>query len=187
MYGMVNNSLESMIREVYGDDVWLEVKRAAGVDVDVFINNDGYPDEMTFRLVVAAAERTLQSTDLLLREFGAYWVQKTARIGYGDILASCGRTLQEFLCNLPHLHTRVALLFPELSPPEFACTNIQPDSLRLIYRSSRQGLTYFVIGLIEGLGTMFNTTVSVSPIPEAHRPGYEEFDIRWTQRVGSIR
>jgi hypothetical protein len=72
-------------------------------------------------------------------------------------MATGGRTLREFLLNLPDLHTRVALIFPELRPPEFACSEVTANSLRLHYRSTREGLTPFVVGLVEGLGGMFQT------------------------------
>lgn len=56
MYGMVNKAVEEMVCRNHGEAVWEEVKRKAGVDVDVFMTNDGYPDDVTYRLVGAASE-----------------------------------------------------------------------------------------------------------------------------------
>lgn len=179
MYGMLTKALESMIREGHGEAMWLRIRAAAGVDVEVFVSNEPYPDDVTFRLAVAAAEALETPVAELLRAFGSFWVLKTARQGYGDMLAACGRTLPEFLTNLPSLHTRVGLIFPRLQPPEFQCVDVRPNSLRLLYRSSREGLTPFVVGLIEGLGVMFETPVTVTPVPEAHGPGRDEFLIEW--------
>ena len=180
MYGMVNKALQSMVIEAYGEDAWERIRTRAGVDVEVFISNEGYPDEVTFQLAGAASGVLEQPLDDLLRAFGSYWVLKTARQGYGELMSAGGRTLGEFLLNLPNLHTRVGLIFPHLKPPQFSCSDVQATSLRLHYRSTREGLTPFVVGLVEGLGEMFETRVSVTPVAEAHGPGEDEFLISWT-------
>jgi hypothetical protein len=61
-------------------------------------------------------------------------VSYTANEGYGDLLTLAGDTLPTFLQNLDHLHTRVGLMFPELKPSSFWCTNVGEDSLQLHYR-----------------------------------------------------
>ena len=47
MYGMVNRAVEEMVCRQYGDATWEQIKRAVGVEVDVFIGNEGYPDALT--------------------------------------------------------------------------------------------------------------------------------------------
>ncbi len=179
MYGMINKALQHMVVEAHGEEVWERIRTRAGVEVEVFISNEGYPDEITYQLAGAASEVLGAPVEDLLRAFGSYWVLKTARQGYGDLMAAGGRTLREFLLNLPDLHTRVALIFPELRPPEFSCSEVTANSLRLHYRSTREGLTPFVVGLVEGLGEMFQTPVAVVPVPEAHGPGRDEFLVSW--------
>ena len=56
MYGMVNKAVEEMVCMHHGEPVWERIKARAGVDVDVFMSNEGYPDEMTYKLVGAASE-----------------------------------------------------------------------------------------------------------------------------------
>jgi hypothetical protein len=48
MYGMVNKALEDMVVERFSEDAWERIKAEAGVDIDVFISNEGYPDEITY-------------------------------------------------------------------------------------------------------------------------------------------
>lgn len=179
MYGMVNKALQNMVLEAHGEEVWEQIRTRAGVDVEVFISNEGYPDEITYQLAGAASEVLQAPVEDLLRAFGSYWVLKTARQGYGELMAAGGRTLREFLLNLPNLHTRVCLIFPHLRPPEFSCSDVAANSLRLRYRSTRQGLTPFVVGLVEGLGEMFETPVVVTLVPGAHGPGRDEFLVSW--------
>jgi hypothetical protein len=56
MYGMVNKAVEDMVCTQFGESVWEDIKSCAGVDIDVFMSNEAYPDEMTFQLVSAASE-----------------------------------------------------------------------------------------------------------------------------------
>ena len=51
MYGMVNKAVEDMVCMQFGEPVWEDIKSCAGVDIDVFMSNEAYPDEMTFQLV----------------------------------------------------------------------------------------------------------------------------------------
>ncbi|RYU57400.1 heme NO-binding protein [Methylolobus aquaticus] len=162
MYGMVNKALEEMVCARLGDAVWEEIKTRAGVDVDVFVSNDPYPDEMSFGLVTAAAEVTGLPAQALLEDFGRHWILCTAREGYGELLDACGDTLPEFLSNLPSFHTRIAMIFPKLQPPIFECTDLTEHSVRLHYRTHRSGLTAFLVGLLHGLGARFDTELSVT-------------------------
>lgn len=163
MYGMVNKALESMVRHDHGEAVWDAIREKAGVDIEMFLSNEGYPDEVTYGLVGAASEVLRESPEEILKAFGRYWVLETARHGYGDMMTAAGRTLREFLINLPDFHTRVILIFPHLKPPHFYCTDIGETSLLLHYQSGRAGLEPFVVGLIEGLGEMFATPVRIEP------------------------
>jgi hypothetical protein len=180
MYGMVNRALEELITGEFGADSWESVKTAAGVEVDIFISGDGYPDEVTYSLVAAATRILGISAPELLRKFGVHWVTITARAHYADLLAAGGTSLPEFLVNLPQFHQRIGLLFPNLDPPEFRCSGVAEDSLRLHYFSQRKGLTHFVEGLILGLGVYFQAPVRVSIVAEKSAGAdHDEFLISW--------
>ena len=70
MYGMVNKAVEDMVCSMHGEAMWEKVKERAGVDVDVFISNEGYQDEMTYQLVGAASELSGTPPDQILEAFG---------------------------------------------------------------------------------------------------------------------
>lgn len=161
MYGLVNKALEDMVKNRFGQPEWNEVRRRAGVDIEVFVSNHGYSDDITYKIVDAVCERTKLPADQVLKDFGRHWILKTARDGYGELLASGGKSVPEFLRNLPNFHARVSLIFPHLEPPRFQCTNLTPNSLDLHYHSHREGLAPFVMGLIDGIGTMLETEVRV--------------------------
>jgi hypothetical protein len=161
---MVNNALESMVCKNHGEPTWEAVKAAAGIDIDVFISNRSYNDDITYQLVAAASKVLDAPASTLLEAFGEHWVLHTAVEGYGSLMQSAGKTLPEFLRNLPNLHSRVAMIFPELQPPHFHCTDITQTSIKLHYVSHRSGLEAFVVGLMHGLGKMFNTPVRVKQV-----------------------
>lgn len=161
MYGLVNRALEELVRTAHGDAMWEAIKERAGVDIEVFVRMDAYPDEITYRLVGAASEMLNQPPESLLKAFGEYWTLYTGREGYGDLLDAAGSSLQEVLVNLDDLHVRVGLMYPELKPPSFRCTDVTPEGLVLHYHSSRAGLAPMVIGLVEGLGKRFGKTLEI--------------------------
>ncbi len=160
MYGLVNKAVEDLVASNFGEDQWELVKSKAGVDVDVFISNEAYPDELTYRLVGAASEVLGLPAEEILVAFGEHWVLETASKSYGPMMKSGGSSLKEFLVNLPNFHTRVAMIYPNLAPPRFQCTDVTEDGLLLHYHSHRSGLTAFVTGLLQGLGKLYQTPCS---------------------------
>lgn len=180
MYGMVNKAVEEMVVTAHGEAAWLEVKRRAGVTEEIFISNEGYPDEITYRLVAAASEMTGTPPEKILHAFGEHWVLNTAQKGYGAMMASGGKTVGAFLANLPHFHDRVALIYPKLAPPRFEITDRTERSLRLHYLSHRPGLTAFMEGLLSGLGKMFDTPLQVTlEAAKAAGADHDIFLVQW--------
>lgn len=176
MYGLVNKGLGEMVQLEAGEAAWTEIRRRAGVDVSVFVTHQGYPDDVSVRLVVATAELLERSVERVLEDFGRHWILHTAR-AYGPIVEATGRTVPEFLCNLPNLHTRVSLSFPHLRPPEFRCRDVTSTGLVLEYRSGRSGFAPFVVGLLHGLAERFGTTIDVSF--RAIDEHFYEFFVSW--------
>ena len=182
MYGMVNRAIEEMVCLHHGDGMWEQIKATAGVGVDVFISNDAYPDEITYKLVESASTLLNVPAEEILIGFGEHWILHTAQEGYGGLIGAAGRRLPEFLGNLPDFHSRVSMIFPQLQPPRFQCSDITEDSLTLHYYSHRPGLAPFVVGLLRGLGEMFKTPVTVSQVAaKAEGVNHDVFNVNWTR------
>jgi hypothetical protein len=181
MYGMVNRAVEEMVIQYYDEATWEQIKTAAGVDVDMFISNEGYPDDLTYRLVAAAAQVLEMPAEDVLEAFGIYWILHTASEGYGDLMDAGGRSLGEFLRNLPGFHARISLLYPNLKPPTFRVTDLAPTSLHLHYFSSRPGLQPFVIGLVKGLAEKYTSSVHITTLRSRETGAdHEEFLVDWS-------
>lgn len=175
MYGLVNQAMEDLVVSKHGPEAWTRICRRAGVDVEVFISNDSYDDSITYRLAGAATEILGITLEDVLYAFGIHWVLKTASEHYGDLLDAHGANLAEFLDNLPNFHTRVKLIFPELQPPTFKCSDVRPGGLHLHYISHRHGLAPFVRGIVAGLAERYRTPVTVEQL--AHRAAGDDHDI----------
>ncbi len=182
MYGMVNRAIEDLITAAAGEAGWDEVCRRANFEAGGFVSNQPYPDALTYRLLLAAAEVTGRPVPDLLRALGDHWISRTAVEGYGHMLTSAGRTLPDFLKALPSLHARVELIFPGLQPPQFEVVSEAPGQLTLAYRTRRPGLEPFVEGLLAGLGRHFRVDLAVTRSGQpADGPEGERFLVTWSQ------
>jgi Haem-NO-binding len=162
MYGLVNKAIADMVVSRFGQETWNEIRQKAHVEVDTFLSMEGYPDDVTHRLVKAASAVLNLAPAQIMEAFGEFWVEYTAQEGYGEMLDMSGEDLPEFLQNLDNMHARVGVSFPKLKPPSFECNETEENTLSLEYRSEREGLAPMVVGLVKGLGTRFDTAVDVA-------------------------
>jgi hypothetical protein len=162
MYGLVNKAIQDMVCSRFGEQKWNEIKQKAEIDVDMFVSMEGYPDDVTHRLVKAASQVLELPAPAIMQAFGEFWVEYTSTEGYGEMMDMFGDTLPEFLDNLDNLHTRLGVSFPKLQPPSFETVELEDDTLNLQYYSHREGLAPMVVGLVKGLGKRFDTEVDIT-------------------------
>jgi len=161
MYGLVNASLMQLVVEQHGQPVWDRIASAAQFHDGTFNKMQSYPDSLTYDMVGFASAELRMTSDEFLRVLGAYWVPFTEQQGYGHLFEVAGPSLRDFLFSLDELHVRVGRSFLNLKPPSFRFEPAAANTLRMHYLSSRQGLCPFVIGLLEGLSTRFDTPLRV--------------------------
>ena len=180
MYGMVQLGLEKLVTEQHGAQTWFAITQAAGESDLVSISNQSYPDELTFKLVGAACEVLDTEPDVLLKEFGRFWVSTFAPEHYATLLDSAGSTLPEFLRSLNGLHARAGLIFQGYRPPRFEVIDHQDQALTLRYSSDREGLAPFVMGLLEGLGERFSIDIVIDQVRAKGKDGQDDiFALSW--------
>jgi hypothetical protein len=161
MYGLLNGALKEFVVSKYGPETWQTIGKTAAIDVTHFNKMEPYPDELTYRIVGAASAATGQSSDELLDLFGEFWVFYTAQQGYGPLFEIAGDSLRDFLASLDALHARVGRSFPKLQPPSFQFEDIDANTVRMHYHSTRRGLCPLVPGLLRGLSLRFKTQITV--------------------------
>lgn len=180
MYGIVNKAIEDLVKENFGEEKWEAVKLRSGVDVDYFISNEPYDDDLTYKLAGAVSEEMNITVAQVLQAFGEWWILKTGKDKYGGLMAAGGNNLREFLVNLPLFHNRIMLIYPKLTPPEFKVSDLGENSLHIHYFSKREGLQEFVRGLLTGLGKMYNTPAHVELIQSRDDgSNHEIFKVSW--------
>jgi hypothetical protein len=172
MYGLVNQAIQEMVIQAYGQETWEKLATNAGTDTD-FITMDVYPDEDSVKLVGSACQMLNAAPADVLKGFGEFWVN-FAKEKYGDIYEMSGSHFVQFVENLNNLHVRVAQMMPELKPPTFKVTDKTEDSFVLHYYTHRSGLQPALVGMLLGLGKQFNTQVEVSVIKD--RDGGHDHD-----------
>lgn len=150
-----------MVIARFGTESWTKIHTKADAPAE-FEKMQAYDDQVTYRLVGAAAEVLELPAETVMRTFGVYWVVETAEKGYGPLLALWGNNFVDFLSNLDALHARVAETFRGLQPPSFEVARLEDGVLEVSYKSHRPGLAPFVQGLIEGVGERFETKVDIS-------------------------
>lgn len=169
MHGIVNQAIQGLVSENFGIDKWDQIKEKANISFDYFLSDQPYEDDITFNLVSAASEVLELPATAILEAFGQYWVLKTGMEKYGDLMKAGGKDFKEFMFNLPNFHSRIMLIYPKLSPPEFQVENGANNDIILHYYSSREGLTYFVIGLVKGLAQMFDSTYEITLVSSENK------------------
>lgn len=180
MYGIVNKAIQDLVTEQFGVEEWEIVKTKSGIDVDFFLSNEPYDDDITYKLATAVAEVLGLTLGQVLNTFGEYWVLKTGKEKYGGLMSAGGTNLKEFLVNLPVFHNRIMLMYPKLTPPEFRVSDIMENSIHVHYFSKREGLQEFVRGLLSGLGKLYNTNTEIELLQTRDEGStHEIFKVSW--------
>lgn len=178
MHGLVNQGIHDLAVQLGGEQLWADIRAAADVDVANFIGMDNYADDVTYRLVRGASSVLGISESAVLQAFGKHWILYTAKRGYGPMFDTMGATLPEFLGNLDAMHARLSLSIPGLRPPSFVCEQCNDQQLRLEYWSHRPGLVPMVLGVLTGLGELFELTLTVThSIKQSDGADHDEFKI----------
>ena len=180
MYGIVNKAIEDLVRENFGDEKWLAVKERSGIDIDFFVSNEPYNDEVTYKLAGAVSEEMNMPINEVLIAFGEWWVLRTGQEKYGSLMRAGGNSLKEFLINLPTFHNRVMLIYPKLMPPEFKVSDESDRSMLVHYYSQRLGLQEFVRGLLQGIGKIYDISVNVElVVSREDQRDHDTFRVSW--------
>ena len=180
MYGLVNIAVQRLVIENYGEHLWYEIAKKAGVLDIEFSKMKSYPDKITYDMVESATQVLDTTPEEILEGFGEYFTLYVAREGYGDLLKMGGNTVIEFCQNLNNLHSRIAMIFPELTPPHFSCVEISEKFSIVRYTSTRAGLAPMVVGLLKGLAKLLDEKIAVTHLKrESVDQDYDDFRITY--------
>ena len=162
MYGLIHRSVRDMVISGYGNERWNRILQDANASEEHFMSMQPYDDSVVMALVVSACKELNQQPGALLEAFGRHWIQDTVKKSYANVMKSYGDNLWDFLSNLNFMHDRIATTFPAFRAPMFELEPLSDSEARLLYTSTRQGLTPFVVGLLQGLAVEFGNEIDIA-------------------------
>ncbi|KAM4627539.1 guanylate cyclase soluble subunit beta-2-like [Polymixia lowei] len=190
VYGFINTCLRSLVVEKFGEETWIRLRDAAGVQ-DTFLTYEVYKDEITMHLVTEACKLLDVKPEVVLKLFGEYFFEFCKRSGYDHMLRTLGGNLFEFIENLDALHSYLALSYKEINAPSFRVERNREGTMFLHYYSDRRGLCHIVPGIIGAVAKdFFNSEITmeiVNQLEELERTGKKEHVVfRVTQRTATV-
>lgn len=160
MKGIVFNLLEQVVVDQFGEQVWDQLIRSAGVE-GAYTAVGSYSDEELVSIVTAATEHLGKSADEIVRWFG----EKSIPLLYQryPMFFDSHTSTKSFVLTLNDvIHPEVRKLFPGAYVPEFEFERVNGE-LRMSYSSKRK-LCSFGEGLIEGAAQHFGEGVSIEHV-----------------------
>lgn len=123
MYGWINASIEALVLEKFGADIWNQIKIEANVQTPTegWIRHSYYDDALTYALAIAVSKVLNLSLETVLEVYGDYFLTYVSKAGFEELLKMQGNTLFEFLGNINNLHRHLQHNLPELKAPSFIC------------------------------------------------------------------
>ena len=80
MYGIVNKSLEELVKANFGEAKWHDVLQLSDIKIDYFVSNEPYDDEITYKIAIAISEIMQMPLQNVLFVFGEWWILKTTQV-----------------------------------------------------------------------------------------------------------
>lgn len=176
MYGMIHKAARAYAIQHLGEPGWLSFSEQRGLADTAFVLGQSYTDEMTLAMIGGLAEAAAMPPAEFLRGFGRYWIEFASSGAFAHLMSMGGDTLPTFIGNLNRMHAGLAVAMPGSRMPSFYILEDTPQALQISYVSQRDGLEPFVLGLLEGLCTMFDVQADVVHTPDE---GAVVFEVRY--------
>lgn len=141
MHWLIRRSVESFLRDTYGDATWQALWRVSDGGKDGSPQND--PQGLI--MLTDAARHLEKLIEDLLEDLGA-WIARQERIR--RLLRFSGRSFGEFLENLEQLPDRVNLVVPDLAIPPIKIVLAKNDFLQISLDEKHSEWSYVLAGLI---------------------------------------
>ncbi|XP_074660375.1 soluble guanylate cyclase 88E-like [Tubulanus polymorphus] len=167
MYGLLLEGIFYYVKIKYGEDIWEQVVKLAGIPLTTFNTHKVYNENYIPALAEAASDLTGFSVEEVLEDLGVTFVAFVGQYGYDGVLKVLGRHLRDFLNGLDNLHEYLRFSYPKLKPPSFFCVNESKTGLTLHYRSRRRNFIHYVKGQIRQVAkSVYDTEVEIEIVSE---------------------
>lgn len=158
MKGIIFNTVEETVGEIYGPDTWDDLIDAAGVSGS-YTSLGTYPDEELVAIVGAACQATDMSASEILEALGRKSFDKL--VTHVPDLVDKDKGAFHFLSTVHDIiHVEVAKLVPEAKTPDVITREIDETTMEVSYTSQRR-MGALARGLMLGAGDYFGETLTV--------------------------
>ncbi|XP_066960233.1 soluble guanylate cyclase 89Db-like [Macrobrachium rosenbergii] len=168
MYGMLLESIMYFGRLEYGEIVWEKIREDAGCKTADFNTHQVYSDSI-FLQMATSCSNVLGKGDVndYMRFFGRCFVRYCSHYHYDKMLRVTGRHFCQFLREMDNLHSQMRFGFPKMKSPSMVVTEYNREGAVLQYRSSRTGLSHYLMGqLLQIANDFFDMPLNVEIISE---------------------
>lgn len=146
MYGMLYESVAFYVQKEYGEDVWKQVCQIVECKNNIFKTHQIYPDKLMPDFAAALSAVTGESFDFFMNFFGRCFVRFFTNFGYDKMIRSTGRYFCDFLQSIDNIHLQMRFTYPKMKSPSMQLPHMDDEGAIIIYRSSRTGLSKYLIG-----------------------------------------
>lgn len=175
MHGLVNRAIECFVRDTYGDARWIDVVRAAALDVDRFEAMLRYDPAVTWQVLDAITGTLGKARDDVLEDIGTYLVSHPNTEALRRLLRFGGVDFVEFLHSLDELPDRARLAVDDLDLPQLELRDCGAERFILALRSERGGFGHVMIGVLRAMADDYGALVTL--VHNGLRDGAEEIEI----------
>ncbi|XP_068222403.1 soluble guanylate cyclase 89Da-like [Palaemon carinicauda] len=173
MYGMLLESIMYFGRLEYGEIVWEKIREDAGCKTSDFNTHQIYSDSL-FVQMANSCSNVLGKGDVndYLRFFGRCFVRYCSHYHYDKMLRVTGRHFCQFLREMDNLHSQMRFGFPKMKSPSMVVTKYDNNGAVMQYRSSRTGLSHYLMGqLLQIANDFFDMPLNVEILSEERDAG----------------
>jgi hypothetical protein len=164
MHGLIFMTWEKYLAERFGAPFLSTYRNRIGETTATLpLANRLYSDESLLAGVGAACELSHLPVDILLREYGRYFILNGLTGHLCSYILSNVFSGRDLLLTMRDAHARLRRTMEDLQPPLFEYTSISPNEVTLIYDSPRQ-LCTVLLGAIEGAAQRYNETAQIEEL-----------------------
>lgn len=162
MHGMVNRALQGFVTATYGERVWTETCRRAGLPFDEFEAMLDYPDAMTLACVEATARVLHKHPDALLEDIGTWLVTDPHLEPLRRLMRFSGTSFVDFLHALEDLGDRGRLVLPQLDLPQITLERAEAGGFRVCARWAVPGIAPILMGCLRAMADDYGALAFLS-------------------------
>lgn len=159
MHGLINRSIQSFLRETYGQKLWEDVVQRAEFKFDDFEALLIYPAEQTDAMIEAACAVMRRRRGDLLESLGTYLVTSPNLEALRRLLRFGGLSFVDFLHSLDDLPDRAHLALSELDLPELIVLDQGSGHFRLLCAPLVDGAGHIIVGLLRAMADDYGALV----------------------------